>query len=158
MAGLYLNESDALLYVWVTFGALTVLVLIVCYITIFVNVKGNPHSQHGGSVHTERKLSVTLFMVTGISVLTILPWIIYESIPEDIKNKWHSASSVDIHDILAVIFYANSLVNPLVYAIRMQEFQKAFSILVTCQRQAARKRQRSAEQERALRLEHETRL
>ena len=157
MAGLYLNESDALLYVLVTFGALTVLVLIVCYITIFVNVKGNPHSQHGGSIHTERKLSVT-FMVTGISVLTILPWVIYESIPEDIKNKWHSASSVDIDDILAVIFYANSLVNPLVYAIRMQEFQKAFSILVSRQRQAARKRQRSAKQERALRSEHETRL
>ena len=149
MAGLYLNESDALLYVLVTFGALTVLVLIVCYITIFVNVKGNPHSQHGGSIHTERKLSVTLFMVTGISVLTILPWVIYESIPEDIKNKWHSASSVDIDDILAVIFYANSLVNPLVYAIRMQEFQKAFSILVLRQK---------TKQERAFRSEHETRL
>ena len=83
MTGLYLNRSDAGLYVWESFGALIVLVFIVSYIIIFVNVKGSPHSQH----HAERKLSVTLFIVTAISILTILPWAIYES---NIKDKWQS--------------------------------------------------------------------
>ena len=55
---------------WVSFGAVTLLVLVVCYIIIIVNVQSNPHSQHRGSIHKERKLSVTLFIVTGVSVLT----------------------------------------------------------------------------------------
>ena len=90
-------------------------------------------------------LSVTLFIVTGVSVLTILPMAIYESMPEDIKNKWHSTSNADIYHILAVIYFANSIVNPLVYAIRMREFRNALRNLVSSKRQTAQKRQRKAE-------------
>jgi len=60
VANLYLNESDAELYAWESFGALTILVLIVSYLISLVNVQRSPHVQHPGSIHEERKLSVTL--------------------------------------------------------------------------------------------------
>ena len=53
-----------------------------------------------------------------------------------IKGKWSNASKVEIHEWLALIYYVNSIVNPLVYAIRMQEFRKAIGNLVLSQSQA----------------------
>ena len=151
-------SKEAFYYAWASFHAVTLLVLAVCYIVIIVNVQSNPHSQHRGSIHKEKKLSVTLFIVTGVSVLTILPMVIYDSMAEDINNKWHSTSNVDIYLILLVLYFANSIVNPLVYAIRMREFRKALRNLVSSKRQAAQKRQRKAEQKRAPRSQPETKL
>ena len=151
-------SQEASPYAWVSFHAVTLLVLAVSYIIIIVNVQSNPHSQHRGSIHKERKLAVTLFIVTGVSVLTILPMAIFSSMPVDVKEKWRSAPSVHIHDILIVIYFANSMVNPLVYAIRMRGFRKALKNLVSGKRQAAQKRQRKAEQERAPRSQLETKL
>ena len=145
-------------YACASFSAVTLLVLAVSYIIIFVNVQSNPRSQHRGSVHKEKKLSITLFIVTGVSALAILPMVIHKSMSVDIKEKWHSTSNVDIDHILAVIYFANSIVNPLVYAIRMREFRKALRNLVSSKRQAAQKRQRKAEQERAPRSQPETKL
>ena len=122
-------------YAWASFSVITLLVLTVSYIIIFVNVQSNSRSRHHGSVHKERKLSITLFIVTAVSILTILPMAIHNSLPEAIKQIWHSASA-DIRLILHVIYFANSIVNPLVYAIRMQEFRKAFVNLVTRRSQA----------------------
>ena len=129
-------SEEVFQYAWASFSVVTLLVLAVCYIIIIVDVQRSPHSQHYGSVHKERKLSITLLIVTGVSVLAILPMAIYKSMPQHIKEKWHSASSVDVHDTLAVISFANSMVNPLVYAIRMQEFRKALRNLGSRQRQA----------------------
>ena len=123
-----------------------------------MNVQSNPHSQHRGSIHKERKLSVTLFIVTGVSVLTILPWTIFSLMPVGVKIKWLSATSFHIHYILMVIYFANSIVNPLVYAIRMREVRNALNNLVSSKRQVAQKRKRKAEQERAPRSQPETKL
>ena len=135
MACLYLNEPHLTFWsVWTSFKILTLLVLLVSYILIILNVQRSPHSRSHGSIHTERKLSVTLFIVTMVSILTILPWAIYKSIPEEIKGKWRNFH--EAHEVLGVIYFANSIVNPLVYAIRMQEFRKAIRNLLLPQNQA----------------------
>ena len=63
-----------------------------------------------------------------------------------------------IYNLLAVIYFANSIVNPLVYAIRMQEFRKAFGNLVSRQRKAEQRRQTRAERKRARRSQLQTML
>ena len=90
-------SQEASHYAW-AFSAVTLLVLDVGYIIIIVNVQSNSHSQHSthsGSIHKERKLSVTLFIVTGVSVLTILSLTIFNSMPVDVKEKWDNGSSVE---------------------------------------------------------------
>ena len=103
------------------------LVLTVSYTIVIVNVQRNPHAQNHGSINMERKLSVTLFIVAAVSVLTILPWAIYHPIQKDLSN----ASRDKISDMLAVIYFASSIVNPVVYTIRMREFRKAIRNLVS---------------------------
>ena len=126
-------SKEAFGFAWVSFSAITLLVISVCYIIIIFNVQSNPHSQHDFSIHKERKLSITLLIVTGVSVLTLLPWAIRNSMPEHIKKKWHSALNVDLHSVTVVLYFASSMVNPLVYAIRMQEFRKALGRLAARQ-------------------------
>ena len=130
VAALELTELDGLWYAWASFGILTILVLAVSYFIIILNFKSNPHPSHHGSIHSERKLSITLFIVTGVSLLTILPWGIYSSMPVRLRKELWNTSDVVIQNVLVVIYLANSVVNPLVYAIRMQEFRKAIGNLI----------------------------
>ena len=118
-------------YALASFSLLTLLVLTVSNIIVIVNVQRNPHSQNHGSIHMERKLSVTLFIVTAVSVLTILPCAIYKSVPGHLLEELSKASRVEIFHMLVAIYFASSIVNPLVYAIRMQEFRKALRNLVS---------------------------
>ena len=120
-------SSKVFPYAWASFSLLILLVLTVSYTIVIINVQRNPHSQNHGSIHMERKLSVTLFIVTAVSVLTVLPWAINDFIGEELSN----ASRVTIFNMLAAIFFASSIVNPLIYAIRMQEFRKAIRNLVS---------------------------
>ena len=131
-----ISSKEAFGYAWASFSAVTLLVLAVSYIIIIVNVQSNPHSHHHGSVHKERKLSITFLIVTGVSILTLLPWAIHNSMPDGIKTKWHTASNADFRYVVAMLYFANSVVNPLVYAIRMQEFRKALGKRVSQQSHA----------------------
>ena len=118
-------SQDKFPYAWASFNVLNLIIITVSYIIIIVNVQSSPHAQHHGSIHQERKLSFTLSIVTGVSVLTILPWAVFSSMPIDLKRELFYASRVDILDSVVVIYFASSIVNPIVYAIRMQEFRKA---------------------------------
>ena len=115
-AVLSLYEPVAYHYALTSFNVFTLLILTISYVVIVVKVKSNPPPQLFGSLASDRKLSVTLLIVTVVSLLTILPWAIQ-----------HARSPSKVVRIVetTVLFYANSLVNPLIYAIRMQEFRKA---------------------------------
>jgi len=121
-------------YAWASFNVLTLIVITISYVIIIVNVQRSSYSQNHGSVEKERKLSITLFIVTAVCVVTILPWIVFSSMPIDLKTELSYASNrVKILELIIVIYFASSVVNPLVYAIRMQEFRKAIREIV-CKR------------------------
>jgi len=63
-------------YALTSFNVLTLLILIISYVVIVVKVKNNPPPQPFGSLVSDRKLSVTLLIVTVVSILNILPWAI----------------------------------------------------------------------------------
>ena len=123
---LYLHASPAFLYVGASYSVLIILILTVSYAIIISTVKNNPPSPNAGSVlSTERKLTVTLFIVTVASFLTILPgliWIIVVRL--HIWSKVCPAVLFHITRFFSVLYFFNSIVNPLIYAVRMQEFRK----------------------------------
>ena len=112
---------------------LSLMTLAVSYVMVIVNVKSDPHSQNfGSSLRTDRKLSITLFMVTVVTFVTILPWAICTSI---LRNSWSKSPEINVRvtETLLVLYLANSIVNPLIYAIRMRQFRKAAKELI-CRR------------------------
>ena len=123
---LYLRASPAFPYVFASYIFLPLLILTVSYVIIISTVKNNPLSPNAGpALSKERKLTVTLFTVTAVSVLTILPWVIWLVIALHIESKLCPAVFFRIYSSFKVIYFFNSIGNPLIYAIRMQEFRKA---------------------------------
>ena len=62
-------------YVFASYCFITVLIITVSYVIIILNVKSSPQSHiFGSKLLAEKKLSITLFVMTVASFLTILPW------------------------------------------------------------------------------------
>ena len=130
-------ELVFILYPFACYTFLTLLIITVSYVIIIIKVKSNPPPQHFSAVASERKLSVTLSIVTVVSILTILPASIWMAIRGHIFNQMSLAADGGhgIPEIVFLTYFANSIVNPLIYAIRMQEFRKAIKEI--CKRTAA---------------------
>ena len=124
-------------HVFACYTCLTLLTITVSSVIIAVKVKSNPPAQHSSAVASERKLSVTLSIVTVVSILTILPISIWTAVSHDKFSQTSlSATHEQILETLMLLYYANSIINPLIYAIRMQEFRKAVKEL-SCKRTTA---------------------
>ena len=121
--------------IWVFSSYFILLVLMcLCYISIYIKVRcSRQHQLHGAAGLRERKLTSTLFLVTFASLLTFLPIIIWESMiflhNISIPN-W--STYLQIGGTTRTLFLANSLINPILYAVRMPEFRVGILKLVFC--------------------------
>ena len=108
---------------WIIYIFLTLAVLTTSYVIITSKFIRRPHVQQLGSVMSaERKLSVTLFIVSAASILTLLPWVIITCIAILDRYLWIEFTPLKI----ALTFYhLNSILNPVIYAIRLPEFRRA---------------------------------
>ncbi|XP_044174751.1 melanocortin receptor 4-like [Acropora millepora] len=107
---------------------ITLIIITVSYISIRMKVKRTSHS-HSGVISSEKKLSLTLFVMTAAYMLTILPlstwWLL-----ECSKCCQHQLSKrFNIEYAVVVVYSTNAIVNPLIYALRMREFRKGIKIV-----------------------------
>ena len=109
------------------------LIITVSYSSIAIkNVSGTqPH--HHGATTKERKLTKTLFILTVVSSLLALPSIIFKTcemfaLPS--LTMISAGANFRLNYSFVVLFYANSIVNPIFYAFKMPDFRRAlFSFL-----------------------------
>ena len=121
--------------IWVFSSYFILLVLMcLCYISIYIKVRcSRQHQLHGAAGLRERKLTSTLFLVTFASLLTFLPVTIWESM-----IFLHSISTPNWSTYLQIggttrtLFLVNSLINPILYAVRMPEFRVGILKLIFC--------------------------
>ena len=116
---LYIIESYCLLCLIVTF---------VSYTSILFKFRFGAHPQrHCAALLRQRKLTVTLFITTLVSLLLWLPYSIFVflSWSTDILSSLSFQEYFDLKYSLIFLFFANSLVNPILYTIRMPDFKKA---------------------------------
>ena len=144
MAVLEMLELATVSYTFLCYTCLTLLIITVSSVIITIKVKNNPLMHHFRAVASERKLSVTLSIVTVVSILTILPTSIWALISQYTLNYMSGAAFNQMNKTVSLLYYANSIVNPLIYAIRMQEFRKAVKVL-SCKRTTATRDVQSTE-------------
>ena len=116
---LYILESYCLLCLIVTF---------VSYTSILFKFRFGAHPQrHCAALLRQRKLTVTLFTTTLVSLLLWLPCNIYLLVAwsTDILNSLSFKERFDLGYSLTFLLVANSLVNPILYTIKMSDFKKA---------------------------------
>ncbi|XP_022794740.1 lysophosphatidic acid receptor 1-A-like [Stylophora pistillata] len=98
-------------------------VVCISYIAIFIKVRFCPIPQRHGANNRERRLTATLLIVTLASLLTWLPAVIFRLVRFWDDSAIPSRSLFFIDKTLATLVGVNSMVNPIVYAVRMPEFR-----------------------------------
>ena len=112
-------------YPWIIYVVLTLAVLTTSYVIILSKFIPKPHVQQLGSViSAERKLSATLFIVSAASILTLLPWVIITCISIS-SDRYLWIKFTHARKIASTFYFLNSLLNPVIYAIRLTEFRRA---------------------------------
>ena len=118
-------------YVWNSFNAICLFVISVSYVSIAVKVYCCIPSQHHHAVSRERKLTATLFIVTLVSLLLWLPYTVCSFLyfSTDIVTSLSLLTNYLLNQVCIIVYFANSLVNPILYATRMPDFRGALILL-----------------------------
>ena len=121
------------LYLYFTYFPICLVIICVSYTSIVIKVRCGAQPQHHGAAGRERKLTMTLLIVSVVSLLLYLPyvvtWFTKFSGKSDILQSLSPSVRFHVYTALRVFFYSNSLVNPIIYAIRIPEYRSAFLAL-----------------------------
>ena len=114
------------LYILESCFLLCLIVIFVSYTSILFKFRFGAHPQrHCAAVSRQRKLTVTLFIATLVSLLLWLPYSIFHLVLWSTDNSLPLPVIVRLNYYLIFFFLENSFVNPILYTIRMPEFKKA---------------------------------
>ena len=115
-------------YFYLPFYAVYLFVICVSYILVVIKVRCSRHLQFHSRSKRERKLTGTALIVSLVSLLCLPPGTMYVACI-------HLSSSCfmmyfHIKMAVVVLFLANSLVNPIIYALRMPGFREGLLQIV----------------------------
>ena len=119
----YEKEWSHGLYLWQSYCCLCLFVICVSYSCIFVKFLCGAHPPHRGAAIRQRKLTITLFIMTIVAT-----FLYFQSSLKFLSLE----ESFRLEGSLRILYFMNSLVNPIVYAMRMPEFRKALLLLFKC--------------------------
>ena len=113
---------------------ISLFIICVSFISIFIKIRFGPHPNrlHNRVTNRERRLTSVLFVVLSVSLLTTLPWVILDCLVLFHSELTYSLSlSSKLHMIATVklLLLANSLVNPIIYAMRLPEFRAGLAAI-----------------------------
>ena len=111
-----------------SFTTACIFVIFFSYSVVFVKVKYSPQPRHHAVAGRERRLTVTLFIVAFVSLSMWLPYIVQSFLYYTTKTSFSSYPSHLTCSAL-VLLMLNSLVNPILYVIRIPQFNKAVKAL-----------------------------
>ena len=100
------------------------------YILIFIKVRCSRHPQIHSRSRRESKLTGTALIVSLASLLCLLPGTIMFVTCIYLSSACFKMHHFHINMAVVVLFLANSLVNPIIYAVRMPGFREGLSQLV----------------------------
>ena len=127
----YTRKWDYYYYAWSSLIFICLLVICVSYVFIFVKLRFGNQPRHHGAANRERKLTVTLFTVTSLSLLLWLPYVITSSLffATDIFSSLSEIALFRLQGGSIVLLYANSFLNPILYSMRIPDFRRALKML-----------------------------
>ena len=128
----FYDLTDNLFILWPIYYCFCLFVICVSYACISIKFLCGAYPQHHGAVNRQRKLTVTLFIMTIVSLILLIPFLLYIFVVAiGSKNILSSLSYLCFSFILAGV---NSFVNPILYSVRIPEFKQAFISLFSRQR------------------------
>ena len=117
-------------FLWLSYRCLCLFVIFISYTSIALKFCCGTRPPSHGAANRQRKLTVTLFIMTIVSLLLWLPYVVHNFVPFSVLDtKFSSLTYLRLRLSFTLLRHTNSLVNPIIYTIRMPEFRKALLIL-----------------------------
>ena len=107
--------------------------IVACYSSMAIKVVCGSQPHHHVASRRERKLTKTLFIVTVLSLLLTLPIIflrIYSLVVSPTLLMIWGRTYIRLDYSLLLLFCSNTLVNPVLYTLRMPEFKRALFLFL----------------------------
>ena len=125
--GTCINSGN--LYLWRSYCFLCLIVICVFYTSIALKFWCGTRPPSHGVADRQRKLTVILFIMTIVSVLLWLPYVVYTFVLRSGLVRFSFLTHLRLRLSFTLLYHTNSLVNPIIYTIRMPEFRRALLIL-----------------------------
>ena len=127
------SSFSELVYIsYLSFALLCLLTIIVSYSSIAIKIVYGTQSHHRSATSRGRKLTTTLFSVTVVSLLLLLPYFIVHLC---FYAQLNTSTPFHLDCFLWFMGGVNCLVNPLLYTLRIPEFKIALISLLHCRSQ-----------------------
>ena len=81
------------------------------------------------AANRQRKMTVILFIMTIVSLLLWLPYVVHTFVPYSVLDRLSFLTYLRLRLSFSLLYRTNSLVNPIIYTIRMPAFRRALLIL-----------------------------
>ena len=131
----FLGRSD-ITTIFLAFLLFCLFIIVVSYTSIAIKVYCGTHPQRHGAIRRERKLTKTLFIVTIVSLILVMPFPFFLFLSSVTSVEMFETISHETRKHLVYslecLFYGNSLINPLLYAFKMPEFKRSLFLLLRC--------------------------
>ena len=120
------------MFTWICYPPVVLVSICVIYLIILIKVRCSSLPRRHGAANRERNLTITLFTVTAVSLLAWIPRavLVFAQHFREILFEISISTVMRMNMVTVILYQANSLVNPIVYTIRMPEFRKAASTLL----------------------------
>ena len=116
-------------YLWRSYCFLCLIVICVSYTSIALKFWCGTRPPSHGAANRQRKLTVTLFIMTIVSLLLWLPFVVHTFVLRFVLDRLSFLTYTRLRLSFILLYHTNSLVNPIIYTIRMPEFRRALLIL-----------------------------
>ena len=116
-------------YLQKSYCCLCLVVICVSYTSIALKFWCGTRPPSHGAANRQRKLTVTLFIMTIVSLLLWLPYITLTFLSLNVIHSLSFPTFLRLKLYFILLYHTNSLVNPIIYTIRMPEFRRALLIL-----------------------------
>ena len=134
------NQVYYLLASFYSFISICLFFIFVSCVSIAIKIDCGARPQHHGAARREKKLTKTLFIMTVVSLMLWLPLVVLLCLVwlgDSSVISLSPSTSFHLHQAFSILYYANSLVNPILYAFRIPEFKRALVSLLRCRSQPA---------------------
>ena len=117
------------LYFGLSYCCLCLFVICVSYTSIALKFWCGTRPPSHGAANRQRKLTVTLFIMTLVSLLLWLPYVGYTFVPRSVIHRFSFVTYLRLRLLVSILYRTNSLVHPIIYTIRMPAFRRALLML-----------------------------
>ena len=127
--GTCMNSGNCyfLLYFRLSYCCLCLFVICVSYTSVALKFWCGTRPPFHGAANRQRKLTVTLFIMTIVSLLLWLPYVVYTFVPYSVLDRLSFLTYLRLRLSFSLLYRTNSLVNPIIYTIRMPAFRRDFT-------------------------------